>query len=197
MSALITNMIDLRIEQLSFTEQFDVFTNVYPNATEVKEHLTQIITQEGDKQYRKTNVQANMTSWDMYSNEHFIPIIDWVIETLKQGDTPSSPKQTTKLYCVDCWGASYKTGDYTNQHAHWPSQWSFIYYVDACPKCAPLVFPGAGKAIKPNTGLVIIFPGPISHSVPKHECDHNRICIAGNFAYELDKAHPKEIAENT
>jgi hypothetical protein len=184
-------MKDLRVEQLLFTEPFDVYTNVYPKAEEVKETLTQIITNAGDAQYRRTNVQANMTAWDMYSNEHFIPIIDWVIETLKEHDSPASPLKTSELYPIDCWGVNYKKGDSTNQHAHWPASYSFTYYVDACPKCASLVFPGAYKAIKPNTGLVIIFPGAISHLVPKQECDHNRICISGNLGWKVEQANTK------
>ncbi|SVC23744.1 uncharacterized protein METZ01_LOCUS276598, partial [marine metagenome] len=59
-------MQDLRIENLLFTEPHDVYTNVYPKAEEVKETLTQIIKSSGDQQYRRTNVQANMTAWDMF-----------------------------------------------------------------------------------------------------------------------------------
>lgn len=189
-------MQDLRIENLLFTEPHDVYTNVYPKAEEVKETLTQIIKSSGDKQYRRTNVQANMTAWDMFSNEHFVPIIDWVIETLKEGDTPSSPLKTSELYCIDCWGINYKQGDTTNQHAHWPATYSFTYYVDACPNCAPLVFPGAQKAIKPNTGLVIIFPGGVSHMVPKQECEHNRVCISGNLCQKVEQANSKIVLDN-
>ena len=84
--------------------------------------------------------------------------------------------------------AIYKTGESTDPHAHWPSLWSFVYCVDACPKCSPLVFPGAGRAIKPNTGLIIIFPGDVSHYVPKQECEHNRVIISGNITIKLEQA---------
>ena len=121
----------------------------------------------------------------MQKNEYFKLIIEFAIETLQQ---EIDPYPTGETYCTDCWGAIYKTGERTDPHAHWPSLWSFVYCVDACPKCSPLVFPGAGRAIKPNTGLIIIFPGDVSHYVPKQECEHNRVIISGNITIKLEQA---------
>jgi len=172
-------------ERFLFTEPMVVHTNVYPKAEGFKELLTNIIRDLGDQQNHETNVKADMTTWDMYKNEYFKLIIDFAIDTLKQ---EVHPYPTGETYCTDAWGVIYKTGDNTNPHAHWPSLWSFIYYVDACPKCAPLIFPGAGRNIKPNTGLIIIFPGTVSHYVPKQECEHNRVVISGNISIKLEQA---------
>ena len=178
-------MTNLNTERILFTEPMAVHTNVYPNAESMKPILTNIIQEQGDQQKYETNVKAHMTTWDMYKNEYFKLIIEFAIETLKK---EVDPYPTGETYCTDSWGAIYKPGERTDPHAHWPSLWSFVYYVDACPKCSPLVFPGAGRAIKPNTGLIIIFPGDVSHYVPKQECEHNRVIISGNITIKLDQA---------
>ena len=39
-----------------------------------------------------------------------------------------------------------------------------------------------------NTGLIIIFPGDVSHYVPKQGCEHNRVIISGNITIKLEQA---------
>ena len=175
----------INTEQVLCTELMYIHTNEYPNAEGVKETLTNIIRNQGDRQNHETNVKANMTTWDMYKNESFKLIIDFAIDTLKQ---EVQPYPTGETYCTDAWGIIYKTGDKTNPHAHWPSLWSFTYYVDACSECSPLMLLGAKGNIKPNTGLIFIFPATVSHYVPEQKCKHDRIVIAGNISIGLEEA---------
>ena len=56
-----------------------------------------------------------------------------------------------------------------------------VYNVDCCDSCAPLVFPDAMQAVVPKKNTMVMFPGWVKHSVPKHQCDHERIIIAGNL----------------
>ena len=51
------------IQTLEFKETTDVFTMMYPEAEEIKPILIDKIKTQGDQQYRKTNVQADMTKW--------------------------------------------------------------------------------------------------------------------------------------
>jgi hypothetical protein len=81
----------------------------------------------------------------------------------------------------DCWGAIYSKGDYTKTHEHWPMIWSWVYNVECCEYCSPLDFDDSSHSIQPKGGNMIMFPGWIRHSVPKQECDHDRIIIAGNL----------------
>ena len=37
------------------------------------------------------------------------------------------------------------------------------------------------KYVKPKAGQMILFPAWITHKVPKHKCEHERIMIAGNL----------------
>ena len=164
------------VQNLEFKEQADVFTMIYPDAEDIKPILTEKIKAQGDQQYRKTNVQADMTKWT---------IIDFAIDVTK-GGLVSIPQGN--FFATDCWGAVYKKGESCNPHAHHPAIWSFVYYVDAEPNDAPLVFPTSGNAIYPNTGLMIVFPGWITHSVPPQENDKERIVVAGNLSIDRQQA---------
>jgi len=95
----------------------------------------------------------------------------------------NSPRQGVPLMPYDCWGAIYSKGDFTKTHEHWPMIWSWVYNVECCGHCSPLVFDDSSgiHSIQPKSGNMILFPGWIRHSVPKHECDHDRIILAGNF----------------
>ena len=71
------------IQTLEFKETTDVFTMMYPEAEEIKPILIDKIKTQGDQQYRKTNVQADMTKWTMFNDVDFKKIIDFAIEVTK------------------------------------------------------------------------------------------------------------------
>ena len=145
--------------------------------TEVEE----IIREYGDVQRHRTNVKAHMTNWFMHQEyDQFKVIADCAIDLAEQ----NSPHQV--LFSVfDCWGAIYKKNDWTKAHDHWPSPWSFVYYV-ASDGETPLSFPDAQDVqVIPKTGDMVMFPGWIRHSVPKHESDKKRIVVAGNLYIQI------------
>ena len=95
----------------------------------------------------------------------------------------NSPHKTD-YEVADCWGATYTYNDYTKKHDHWPHVWSFVYYVECCEKCSPLLFHDGHEGthyIYPKTGKMVLFPSILVHSVPKHTCSHDRIMVAGNI----------------
>ena len=63
------------VQNLQFNEQADVFTMIYEDAESLKPILTEKIKAQGDQQYRKTNVQADMTKWTMFNDPDFQKII--------------------------------------------------------------------------------------------------------------------------
>ena len=178
-----------------FVDRFPVIeTNVgdthHTSWNNSKKGLISHIRADGDQQKRKTNVKAYMTGWFMhnYSSE-FAWVCDHAMKIAeKHNPTP------IKLEVFDCWGAVYNKGDWTKVHNHWPTVWSFVYYVKACEKCAPLVFddcpiqdpwyaPLSTQAycVIPKEGRMIMFPGWVRHSVPEQICDHERIVVSGNL----------------
>ena len=173
------------LQTLEFKEKADIFTMLYPEAEDIKPILIEKIKAQGDQQYSKTNVQADMTKWTMFNDVDFKKIIDFAIDVTK-GGLVSVPQGT--FFATDCWGAVYKKGESCNPHAHHPAVWSFVYYVQADPKNAPLVFPTSGNAIYPNTGLMVVFPGWVTHSVPPEESDKERFIVAGNLSIDRPQA---------
>ena len=121
-----------------------------------------------------------MTGWFMHeTNEDFTRVTKLGI-SLAQKHSPSN----VDLIPYDCWGAIYKKGEYTKPHEHWPQIWSWVYNVECCEKCSPLIFPDHDieeYSLIPKKGNLTLFPGWIKHYVPEQKCDHDRIIIAGNL----------------
>ena len=140
----------------------------------------------GDVQNKTSNVKASMTSWFMHeTNDDFMTVANLAMK-LARKNSPS----IVNLMPYDCWGAIYKKGEYTKSHDHWPQIWSWVYNVECCEDCAPLVFPDyvsyiSGEnqeySLKPKPGHLILFPGWVKHYVPEQQCDHERIILAGNL----------------
>jgi len=78
----------------------------------------------------------------------------------------------------------YKSEDVAITHDHWPSIWSFAYYINA-PKGAPgLFFPemgdqGGERNIEP--GLLVFFEGHIKHAVRPAKFKGYRYVVSGNI----------------
>lgn len=133
----------------------------------------------GDKQNNKTNVKAIMSSYKIWEESRiFDTLINNIGKTLAS-NKPLKPKTMYSL--VDCWGAIYKKDNFTILHQHGLNKFSFIYYLKASSKSAPLEFPLSNYIIQPKDDLLVIFPSFLPHSVPKQIEDEDRICIAGNF----------------
>jgi len=171
--------------------QFDVNFPVVKNDCsneELQKRLAQACRDIGDVQKSTTNVQGSMTDWYMQeSNPDFMEVCRMAIDVAYE----NSPRPGVSLMPYDCWGAIYSKGDYTKTHEHWPMIWSWVYNVECCEHCSPLVFddtsgvlkglPYGHHSIQPKSGNMILFPGWIRHSVPKQKCDHDRIILAGNL----------------
>ena len=67
-----------------------------------------------------------------------------------------------------------------------PSPFSFTYYVKVPEGSAPLIFDDLGEIWHPKEGDLVLFPGHLTHSVPEHTIDENRISIAGNLTTAWD-----------
>ena len=145
---------------------------------ELQKRLAQTCRDIGDVQKSSTNVQASMTGWFMHeTNSDFMEVCRMATDLAYE----HSPRQGIPFMPYDCWGAIYSKGNYTKTHDHWPQIWSWVYNVESCINCAPLIFNDSSHSTLPKSGNMILFPGWIRHSVPEHQCDHDRIILAGNL----------------
>lgn len=78
------------------------------------------------------------------------------------------------------WSIIYKKGHYAKPHIHLPNSWAFVYYLKSSG-ATPIVFNDIDFSIHPKDDMLIIFPSILTHSVPPHEEDEDRICVAGNI----------------
>jgi uncharacterized protein (TIGR02466 family) len=98
------------------------------------------------------------------------------------------------------WAAVNRRGHYNTTHVHPMSTWSGTYYVDAGDEpadapgavlefshpvtAAPMTFfPGvlpSARIVRPESGMVILFPSYLQHSVRMYSGERPRICVAFN-----------------
>lgn len=98
------------------------------------------------------------------------------------------------------WAAVNRKGHYNTTHMHPMSTWSGVYYVDAgdeaaeaggallefahpIPAAVMTFFPGilpSARLVRPQTGMLILFPSYLQHSVRAYQGNRPRICVAFN-----------------
>ena len=150
--------------------------------------IVNYLLQSKDEQNHKTNVKGKMTNWFMH---HTNDDINWVCDQAIALANENNPTPVI-LTAFDCWGAVYSKNDWTKAQAHWPATWSFVYYLQGCERCSPLCFndclwPKNSShtsmiySVLPTKGNMVMFPGWVRHSVPKQQCDCERIVVAGNL----------------
>jgi len=98
------------------------------------------------------------------------------------------------------WAAVNRKGHYNTTHVHPRSTWSGTYYVDAGDETSdapgavlefshPITaspmnfFPGilpSARLVRPETGMIILFPSYLQHSVRMYGGERPRICVPFN-----------------
>jgi hypothetical protein len=175
-----------------FSGKYPVKTKqVNPPASFTKT-IKENILEAGDALQGRTAAKCLMTKWNMHDEyKTFRMVGEEAIEVanlcpVAKRTKPDGSPDDVPLYIKESWGLMYGKGHTCEEHNHWPSLWSYTYCVEACKKCAPLMFndsddEGTPLHIFPETGQLIVFPAWLNHSVPKQECEHTRTMIAGNL----------------
>ena len=132
----------------------------------------------GDEQNRSTNVKADCTSFHTHRYSNTFKYLTNYLNVLY-------PKHSVE----ELWGCTYRQGDFAKTHNHSGFDLAFVWFVDTCSFCSPLVFPDTEHlwlpplaSIKPLTGNLHVFRGRDIHYVPPHTCPHDRMVISGNMA---------------
>lgn len=131
-----------------------------------------------------SNVRAvYMSPWKSHVlSPKFSPLTALVTEIAKQISRQNLKANLDELNfemaVTDCWGVIYEGADHTMLHTHFPADFSAVVYLEAGADCAPIVF-GNGIAVKPQTGLLVVFPGIMPHAVPENY--DRRVVVAMNL----------------
>ena len=188
------------IHQLPIETTMDIYQDNLSylwNFNKLNEKLERDILDVGDKMDRTTNVKGDMTYWQMHTKyDSFKNLLKIIcidhLESYKNLGLVNDKK--VAIVCTSMWGAVYKKGDHTEEHAHTGSRFSFTYYVKAENDCAPIVFTWPGvMQIRPKTGDLLIWNSEYGHMVPKTNSNTKRIAIAGNLGFHEESLKPLEI----
>ena len=132
-----------------------------------------------------TNVKASLhTQWDWEPNNvHIRNVKGFIREEIEREYKPGKIVGGARewLKCGNFWANVYEKGDYADSHNHSPYHFSFAYFLKSKWYHPPLVFTESGKRIRPKEGRYVLFPGFLSHKVPKHRYKKSRISLAGNI----------------
>tara|TARA_B100001996_G_scaffold383065_1_gene377250 strand:- start:10840 stop:11409 length:570 start_codon:yes stop_codon:yes gene_type:complete len=182
----------MKIHSLTVSSEMRVLEydlKVLRNFEKINSQLEKDILLAGDEQNNKTNVKAQMTSWQManryksFQDLLKILIIN-ILPNYENFDIVSGGK--AKLVATGMWGAVYREGSHTIEHNHIGSQYSFVYYVKANINSSPIIFTSPGSLeIIPKTGMVLLWDSRYKHMVPKQNNDDPRIIVAGNLNWQL------------
>ena len=152
----------------------------------MRQSLKDIILNRGDEQNHSSNVKADMTDWFMHKKYKEFKELSIHAEAIANQMT----EDHIATFTFDCWGAVYRKGEYTKIHNHWGNLWSWGYYLEIPNDSPPFRFEDTFQSgtndvtsfdIYPEDDDILIFPSWFKHSVPKMECDGERIMIAGNI----------------
>jgi hypothetical protein len=139
----------------------------------------------GDQQNNQTNVKAIMSTWFIWEETTVLnSLLNNIHNTLNKIIPINDKRYVYKL--VDCWSAIYKKEHYTTPHNH-KSILSFVYYLKVDNDSSILLFDKCNFNLQPQNDMLVIFPGYLTHSVPKQLSGEDRICLAGN----MDLIQPK------
>mgnify|MGYP003322829229 FL=1 len=136
----------------------------------------------GDELKRTSPVRADHTRWQLQDENR---IFDKFIDTFHE----IYPKYKIN----ELWGCTYRQGDYAEAHNHFGFDLAFVWFVDTCSHCSPLIFPDIKHpwldheaVIEPRNGMLYVFTGKDIHYVEPHTCDHERIIMSGNVRRSIN-----------
>jgi hypothetical protein len=133
----------------------------------------------GDSMGQTTNVKGIMSSYLVFNQtkvyNKLLINIENIINSIEIFQLKDSEFQI-----VNAWSAIYKKDHHSIKHHHKPSFLSFVYYLQSSGN-TPLIFDECNFKINPVDDMLVIFPSYTYHSVPPHNYQEDRICVAGNL----------------
>ncbi len=192
-----------------------VYRQVWPESTELNRYLRELILAREQAETRSTREYSNVGGWHspVDLQESWDLDLRSVLERSRElavaateGLLSTGEKARRYRYAVSAWANVSREGDYNVPHVHM-STWSAVYYVsvppdsgkdpragalelmDPRPATAMVDMPGrffaTRRMIKPEPGLLVLFPASIMHLVHPFRGAGERISIACDLTIEL------------
>lgn len=128
---------------------------------------------------QKSNLHAIRSTYKVWEETEVLnQLLDNIVSTIN--NIYKDEYKDMNFILENAWGAIYKKDSYANSHKHLPDAWAFVYYLKSNGD-TPLIFNEINLHVNPKDDMLLVFPSYLIHSVPPHEGDEDRICIAGNI----------------
>ena len=109
------------------SEKAKVHINNYPFAEKLNPVLHRLVVEKSNKE----DFGAIMTDWESFDVQEFKLIGDYATNLIEGWNREIyTPTRSHGLILNNMWGQWYRKGDYQISHAHYPNQWSFVYYIN-------------------------------------------------------------------
>jgi uncharacterized protein (TIGR02466 family) len=192
-----------------------VFRQVWSDATGLNAHLRELILSRERADTRSSREYSNVGGWHspIDLQESWDPKLRLALERCRELAMEATSRLLSSAegprrnkYALSAWANVSRQGDYNVPHVH-PSTWSAVYYVSVPPEPGPdpraggleLVDPRPATAmvgmpgqffatrhlIKPQPGLMVLFPASIMHMVHPFRGPGERISIACDLTLDL------------
>jgi uncharacterized protein (TIGR02466 family) len=182
-----------------------VFWYVFKNVTALNAELLELILAQ--ERAHPSIVKSNQGGWQ--SPNDFFSCGGSAAATLRQFAMRAVEVATARLglapkagleFQLSSWAAVNRNGHYNTPHVHPMATWSGTYYVDpgdetpGAPGAAlefahpivasvmtffPAMLPSA-RLVRPEAGMIILFPGYLQHSVRMYQGERPRVCVPFN-----------------
>ena len=182
-----------------------VFWYVFKNVAALNAELLELILAQ--ERANPSTVKSNQGGWQ--SPNDFFNCGGSAAATLRQFAMRAVEIATARLglasnaalqFQLSSWAAVNRNGHYNTPHVHPMAVWSGVYYVDpgdeppdapgavlefAHPIVASVMtfFPGGlptARLVRPEPGMMILFPGYLQHSVRMYRGERPRVCVPFN-----------------
>ena len=156
--------------------------NINSHFIPVNDKIVETILSYGDELNRSSPVRADHTRWKLQEDDSSF---DYFIEKFNE--------IYPKYYIEELWGCTYRQGDYAEAHNHFGFDIAFVWFVDTCSHCSPLIFPDTQHlwmkphhVLKPEIGRLYVFDAEDIHYVEPQPCSHPRIVMSGNVRRNIN-----------
>jgi uncharacterized protein (TIGR02466 family) len=182
-----------------------VFWHVFKNVEALNAELRDLILEQ--ERAAPPMVKSNQGGWQ--SPTDFFTWGGSAVATLRHLASRAVEIATARLpippnlrieFHLSSWAAVNRKGHYNTTHVHPMAAWSGVYYVDpgdeapdapnavlefAHPITASVMtfFPGvlpSARVVRPEAGMIILFPSYLQHSVRLYHGERPRICVPFN-----------------
>jgi uncharacterized protein (TIGR02466 family) len=179
-----------------------IFWHVFKNVGALNAELCELILAQ--ERATPSTVKSNQGGWQ--SSTDFFHWSGEAVATLRRLAASAVEVATSRLplppatraeFHLSSWAAVNRRGHYNTVHVHPMATWSGIYYVDpgddgaggllefSHPITASTMtfFPGAlpsARLVRPEPGLIILFPSYLQHSVRLYQGERPRVCVPFN-----------------